>query len=54
MRAHEIYVKNAIFSNYAMVEFFGMSSYGRYFLGVGKYGVGAFQRRVGRMSAVPS
>ena len=33
MGAHEIYVKNAIFSNYAMVEFFGMSSYGRYFMG---------------------
>ena len=34
MRAHEIYVKNAIFSDYAMVEFFGMSSYGQYFFGL--------------------
>ena len=54
MDAHEIYVKIEIFSNFYMVEFFGMSSYGRYFLGVGKYGLWAFQRRVGRISTVPS
>ena len=34
MDVHEIYVKNAIFNNYAMVEFFGMSSYGQYFFGL--------------------
>ena len=54
MGAHEIYVKNAIVSDSAMVEFFGMSSYGRYFFRVGKYGVRAFQRRVGRISTAPS
>ena len=53
MDAHEIYVKNVIFINCPMVEFFGMSSYGQYFLRVEKYGLWAFKRRVGRISTVP-